>query len=136
MTIKALLQKHKNPEVWIGVDSKSMQNEIHYALSLVIVDRGNGAFSYWRKLKLKKFMSTYERLFQEVIFAIELASLIKKVTDKYRIPLEVHLDLNPKPVFMSYQVYKDAAGYLKSLGIPFRCKPEAIASTVCANKHL
>ncbi len=67
-------------------------------------------------------------------------SIIKKVLpfgfllDLYEVDLEVHADINTNPNFKSNAALHEAMGYILSMGFVFKAKPEAFASSYCANK--
>jgi predicted RNase H-related nuclease YkuK (DUF458 family) len=48
--------------------------------------------------------------------------------------MEVHADINTDPQFMSNVALKEAMGYILGMGFKFKAKPEAFASSCCANK--
>jgi predicted RNase H-related nuclease YkuK (DUF458 family) len=52
----------------------------------------------------------------------------------YDVDLEVHADINTNPMFKSNQALHEAMGYILSMGFVFKAKPEAFASSYCANK--
>ena len=50
------------------------------------------------------------------------------------VELEVHADINTDPSFKSSVALKEAMGYILGMGYAFKAKPEAFASSSCANK--
>jgi predicted RNase H-related nuclease YkuK (DUF458 family) len=54
--------------------------------------------------------------------------------DKYEVALEVHADINTDPHFQSNVALKEAMGYILSMGFVFKAKPDAFASSTCADK--
>ena len=48
--------------------------------------------------------------------------------------MEVHADINTNPNSKSNDALKEAMGYILGMGFAFKAKPEAIASSCCANK--
>jgi predicted RNase H-related nuclease YkuK (DUF458 family) len=48
--------------------------------------------------------------------------------------MEVHADINTNPSFKSHDALKDAMGYITGMGFTFKAKPDAFASSSCANK--
>ena len=43
-------------------------------------------------------------------------------------------DINTNPQFKSNEALRDAMGYILGMGFAFKAKPEAFASSSCANK--
>ena len=79
-------------------------------------------------------MSIKERMLVEVSKSIEIAYSLCELLDKYKIDLEVHADINTNPGFKSNSALSEAMGYILSMGFVFKAKPEAFASSYCANK--
>ena len=79
-------------------------------------------------------MSLKERMLNEVSKSIEIAYKLCNLLDKYNVELEVHADINTNPQFKSNIALNEAMGYILSMGFAFKAKPEAFASTYCANK--
>ena len=48
--------------------------------------------------------------------------------------LEVHADINTDPHFKSNVALKEAMGYILGMGFVFKAKPDAFASSSCADK--
>ena len=47
---------------------------------------------------------------------------------------ESFLDINTNPNFKSNDALKEAMGYILGMGFVFKAKPDAFASSSCANK--
>jgi len=84
--------------------------------------------------KMRKKMSLKERMIQEVAKAVEVAYSLCDLLDEYNVELEVHADINTDPSFKSNVALKEAMGYIVSMGFVFKAKPEAFASSSCADK--
>jgi predicted RNase H-related nuclease YkuK (DUF458 family) len=48
--------------------------------------------------------------------------------------MEVHADINTNPNFKSNDALEEAMGYILGMGFAFKAKPQAFASSSCANK--
>ena len=77
-----------------------------------------------------------ERMMKEVNKSIEIAYSLHEILQKYDIKPEIHVDINTSQNHKSNVALQDAMGYIKGMGYDFRAKPDAIASTNCANKVL
>ena len=84
--------------------------------------------------KMEMKMSLKERMINEVAKSIEIAYMLCDLLDKYDVGLEVHADINTDPSFQSNTALKEAMGYILSMGFVFKAKPDAFASTSCADK--
>lgn len=79
-------------------------------------------------------MSLKERMIMEVARSVDVAYRLCDLLDKYDVALEVHADINTDPVFESNAALKEAMGYILGMGFVFKAKPEAFASSSCADK--
>ena len=53
---------------------------------------------------------------------------------QYDVDMEVHADINTNPQFKSNDALREAMGYILGMGFAFKAKPEAFASSSCADK--
>lgn len=79
-------------------------------------------------------MSIKERMLIEVGKSIEVAYELCNIFSRYAVEMEVHADINTNPSFKSNDALKEAMGYIMGMGFAFKAKPEAFASSSCANK--
>lgn len=75
-----------------------------------------------------------ERMVYEVGKSVEVAYEIAPLLDLYEIPLEVHADINPNPLYDSNKALQQAIGYILGMGYEFKIKPEAWAASYAADK--
>jgi hypothetical protein len=121
-------------KVCIGTDSQVYGRTIYFATVIVFVRQSRGGFMYINTDKSYQAMSIKERMLTEVAKSIETAYSLCELLDKYKIDLEVHADINTNPQFKSNSALSEAMGYILSMGFVFKAKPEAFASSYCANK--
>jgi predicted RNase H-related nuclease YkuK (DUF458 family) len=70
----------------------------------------------------------------EVAKSIEIAYELCYLFTQYDVDMEVHADINTNPQFKSNDALREAMGYILGMGFAFKAKPEAFASSSCANK--
>ena len=121
-------------KVCIGTDSQVKSGTTEFATVIVFVREGKGGFMYIHQDRTTVKMSIKERMLAEVQRSIEVAYALCDLLDRYHVDLEVHADINTNPMFKSNQALHDAMGYILSMGFVFKAKPEAFASSACANK--
>lgn len=121
-------------KVCIGTDSQVKGEQIDFATVIVFLREHRGGFMYIHQEKSTKKMGIKERMLTEVSKSIETAYLLCDILDLYDVDLEVHADINTNPMFKSNAALHEAMGYILSMGFVFKAKPEAFASTNCANK--
>lgn len=121
-------------KVCIGSDSQVKGNIIEFATVIVFVREKRGGFMFIHTDKLRAGMRIKERMLTEVAKSIDIAYQLCDLLDTYDIELEVHADINTSPSFKSNTALSEAMGYILSMGFVFKAKPEAFASSYCANK--
>jgi predicted RNase H-related nuclease YkuK (DUF458 family) len=121
-------------KVCIGTDSRPMQFSAEFATVIVFLREKKGGFMFINNARHYGKMSLKERMIMEVARSIEVAYELCDLLDIYGVELEVHADINTDPSFQSNTALKEAMGYILSMGFVFKAKPEAFASTCCADK--
>lgn len=121
-------------KVCIGTDSQVRSSKIEFATVIVFLREKRGGFMFICNDQMKSGISIKERLLTEVSKSIDIAYSLCDLLDKYKVDLEVHADINTNPQFKSNDSLHDAMGYIIGMGFAFKAKPEAFASTCCANK--
>jgi predicted RNase H-related nuclease YkuK (DUF458 family) len=133
-TIKKEQAEGYRLKVCIGTDSQVIADEVHFATVIVFLREKRGGFMFISNEKLKRAMSLRERMILEVGRSVEVAYSLCELLDLYEIGLEVHADINTDPAFESNTALKEAMGYILSMGFVFKAKPDAFASSSCADK--
>lgn len=121
-------------KVCIGTDSQVKQNIVEFATAVVFVRERSGGFMYFNSFITKNHFSIKERMIHEVSKSIEIAYELCPIFDAYEIEMEIHADINTDPHFKSNDSLKEAMGYIIGMGYTFKAKPDAFASSYCANK--
>ncbi|HMI01724.1 MAG TPA: ribonuclease H-like YkuK family protein [Pedobacter sp.] len=121
-------------KVCIGTDSQVKGAVTDFATVIVLLREHHGGFMYINQDKTTQKMSIKERMLVEVQKSIEIAYSICDLLDLYDVDLEVHADINTNPMFKSNKALNEAMGYILSMGFIFKAKPEAFASSTCADK--
>lgn len=121
-------------KVCIGTDSSVRHDTVMFATVIVFLRMKKGGFMYIRPDSESRVMSLRERMILEVIRSVEVAYALCPLLDHYGVAMEVHADINTDPHFESNVALREAMGYIKGMGFAFRAKPEAFASSCCADK--
>jgi hypothetical protein len=121
-------------KVCIGTDSQVRGDDIEFATVIVFLREKQGGFMFIHNYKTSRKLSIKERMIAEVQKSIEVAYEICPLLDQYNVDLEVHADINTNPHFKSNPALSEAMGYILSMGFVFKAKPDAFASSSCANK--
>ena len=120
--------------VCIGTDSQVRGGVIEFATVIVFLREKKGGFMFIHNNKTKQTMGIRERMITEVAKSVEVAYDLCDILDAYDVALEVHADINTDPHFKSNTALKEAMGYILGMGFVFKAKPDAFASTSCADK--
>ena len=121
-------------KVCIGTDSQVKGSETEFATVIVFLREGHGGFMFIHNDKTRQQYSIKERMLVEVAKSIEIAYELCNLFTLYNVDMEVHADINTNPNFKSNDALKEAMGYILGMGFAFKAKPEAFASSSCANK--
>lgn len=121
-------------KVCIGTDSQVKGKETEFATVIVFLREGQGGFMFIHNDTTKLQYSIKERMLVEVAKSIEVAYELCELFTTYNVDMEVHADINTNPHFKSNVALNEAMGYILGMGFAFKAKPEAFASSSCANK--
>ncbi|RYY60900.1 MAG: hypothetical protein EOO05_08285 [Chitinophagaceae bacterium] len=121
-------------KVCIGTDSQVKGKETEFATVIVFLREGRGGFMFIHNDRTRQQFSIKERMLTEVAKSIDIAYQLCNLFTEYNVDMEVHADINTNPHFKSNDALKEAMGYILGMGFAFKAKPEAFASSSCANK--
>ena len=134
---QTIIREQKNGfklKVCIGTDSQKRSDVVEFASVIVFLREKKGGFMYIHNFKSYQKMSLRERMIKEVAKSVEVAYSLCDLLDKYDVALEVHADINTDPHFKSNVALNEAMGYILGMGFEFKAKPDAFASSSCADK--
>jgi predicted RNase H-related nuclease YkuK (DUF458 family) len=132
--IKRETDKGFRLKVCIGTDSQVKGQDTEFATVIVFLREGHGGFMFIHNEKTRQKFTIKERMLLEVAKSIEIAYELCNLFTIYNVEMEVHADINTSPHFKSNDALKEAMGYILGMGFAFKAKPEAFASSSCANK--
>lgn len=123
-------------KVCIGTDSQVRAAETEFATVIVFLREGRGGFMFLHTEKSNISYSLRERMLVEVSKSIEIAYELCGLFTEYDVAMEVHADINTHPNFRSNEALREATGYILGMGFAFKAKPDAFASSCCADKFV
>ncbi|MBN8783382.1 MAG: hypothetical protein ABS85_12470 [Sphingobacteriales bacterium SCN 48-20] len=121
-------------KVCIGTDSQVKGKETEFATVIVFLREGHGGFMFIHNDKTRQQFTIKERMLTEVAKSIEIAYELCALFTTYDVDMEVHADINTNPQFKSNDALREATGYILGMGFAFKAKPEAFASSCCADR--
>ena len=134
---KTIIREHEQDhklKVCIGTDSQVRGDVVEFATVIVFLREKKGGFMFIQNFNETRTMSIRERMILEVSKSVEVSYNLCELLDLYDVALEVHADINTDPSFQSNVALKEAMGYILSMGFVFKAKPNAFASSSCADK--
>jgi uncharacterized protein len=133
-TIRKEAEKGNKLKVCIGTDSQVKGRETEFATVIVFLREGHGGFMFIHNDKTEQSYTIKERMLVEVAKSIEVAYELCNLFTLYNVDMEVHADINTNPGFKSNDALREAMGYILGMGFAFKAKPDAFASSCCADK--
>ena len=133
-TIQKELEAGYRLKVCIGTDSQVRGGRVEYATVIVFLREKKGGFMFISNFAVDREMSIRERMISEVAKSVEVAYSLCDLFDRYDVEMEIHADINTDPHFESNVSLKEATGYILCMGFAFKAKPDAFASSSCADK--
>lgn len=127
-------EKGHKLKVCIGTDSQVRGETTEFASVIVFLREKKGGFMFINNDSTTQKMGLKERMIAEVAKSVEVAYALCDLLDAYNVELEVHADINTDPHFQSNTALKEAMGYILGMGFVFKAKPNAFASSSCADK--
>jgi predicted RNase H-related nuclease YkuK (DUF458 family) len=121
-------------KVCIGTDSQVKGKETEFATVIVFLREGQGGFMFIHNETTRQPYTIRERMLTEVAKSIDIAYQLCHLFTQYNVDMEVHADINTNPQFKSNDALREAMGYILGMGFAFKAKPEAFASSCCANR--
>jgi len=121
-------------KVCIGTDSQVYGTETEFATVIVFLREKHGGFMFISNERSRHQFSLKERMLTEVARSIEIAYELCDLFNRYNVDMEVHADINTNPNFKSNEALREATGYILGMGFAFKAKPDAFASSCCADK--
>lgn len=136
-TIVDIIKSKPEASVHIGTDSH-MSREVHgrhiFASVICIYEEGRGADYYFsRSVHVNVYHSLRQRIMAEVGCSVDVALMLMEHFDRNRIV--VHTDVNSSPKHATFNMLSQVKSWVTSIGLKFRCKPNAWASSGVADRH-
>lgn len=118
----------------IGTDSQVKGIQTEFATAIVFVRKGKGGFMFIKNETDCRKMTIKERMLTEVSKSVMLGHELSEVMKRCGVTIEIHVDINTASVFKSNAALNEAMGYILAMGFDFKAKPQAFASSCCADK--
>ena len=129
--VKEYLKKHEGHDVkiYLGCDSQNKQMTT-YATTIVFHVESSGCHVIYKKSRVDKINDMWTRLWGEVERSVEVALYLRENGIEIN---TIDLDYNIDPSHQSNKLVKAAVGYVESLGIQARVKPDLLPAVYAAD---
>lgn len=138
--VEGIIQKEQSLgselKVCIGTDSQEHKGRIEFASVIVFLRKKRGGFMLVEKTSTSDRISIKERMIREVAKSVQIAYRLCDILNRHNVALEVHADINTDPKFKSNTALSEAMGYILGMGYVFKAKPDAFASSSCADRFV
>ncbi|MBP7848568.1 hypothetical protein KA013_05185 [Patescibacteria group bacterium] len=129
-------EQHKGHKikVCVGTDSQVKGDFVVFATVILFLRIGKGGFMLTHKKTYETTLHINRRMVMEVTDSVEIGSAISDLLELYDVEMEIHADVNASKEHLSNKAFKEVMGYVMGSGLVFIAKPDACASTYCADK--
>jgi predicted RNase H-related nuclease YkuK (DUF458 family) len=130
--LKKYIQDHKfnNLRIYVGCDSHNKGEFTTYVTTTVIHVGDTGCHVLYDKQKVNRINDLWTRLWNEVEKSVALANYLRESGINIH---NIDLDLNDDEQYASNKLVKAARGYVESMGIKARIKPEILPAVSAAD---
>jgi predicted RNase H-related nuclease YkuK (DUF458 family) len=130
--LKNYIQDHKfsNLKIYIGCDSHNKGVHTTYVTTVVIHIGDTGCHVLYDRIKVGRINDLWSRLWNEVEKSVALANYLRENGINIH---NIDLDLNSDEKHASNKLVAAAKGYVSSMGIKARIKPEILPAVSAAD---
>ncbi len=126
-------------KIIIGSDSKIASDLTADFVTAIVVHRvGNGGKYFWRRIDFDgKFYTLRDRIWQEVLFSIELAKAMLTELQTSSAPaydFEIHVDIGTQGATKA--LIQEVVGVIRANHFEIKTKPESYAASKVADRHV
>ncbi len=125
-------------KIVIGTDSLLSPDKSADFVTAVVVRRvGNGGRYFWRRIELKHFHTLRDRIIQEVLLSLDIATdmlTALKSADAPQFDFEIHADIGENGPTRA--MLQEVVGMIRAHNFEARTKPGSYAATNIADRHV
>ena len=135
---------HKDYVLTIGSDSElydqagsKEKGKADFVTAIVIHRVGRGATYYWRRIPHQKVATLRGRMYQEVLYSLEVARQLFEFLKFQEIPnvaFEIHIDVGENGATKT--MLAELIGMIRANNFVPRTKPESYAASSVADRHV
>jgi uncharacterized protein len=82
-------------ELIVGADSQLRSRGTFFAIVITLIQQGRGGMFFYHKFQERRYTSLQQRIFQEAMYAVNLASELRQYLREHEIdlPIRLHFDI-------------------------------------------
>jgi len=130
--------KSKKYKLTIGSDSLLYRDKQADFITAIVVHRiGAGGRYFWRREKLGNFHTLRDRIYQEVVFSLDVSKEILaylKSADAPHFSFEIHVDVGDTGDTKT--LIQEMTGMIRAMNYEVATKPHSYAASSIADKHV
>lgn len=128
--VSEYLAANKDTVLYVGCDSQNKGEVTNYVTTIVMHVGSTGCHVIYNREVVPRIYDMWTRLWNEVEKSVQVALYLKE----FGVEVDnIDLDLNEDPNYGSNKLVQAATGYVKSLGIAARIKPEVLPACHAAD---
>ena len=120
--------------VAIGTDAQRRGKRHKFATVIAVITEGHGGQIVYSTKYESGSLSMNDKLLNEVYTSMDVAYELSSMLDKMGIKPEIHVDINSNPNHPSNKMLAQSVGYILGMGYDYKVKPDAYASSYCADR--
>ena len=126
-----ILKENPSVEIHIGSDSQNGRRKTVYDVVIAYRYGFRGVHYIHSRMQVKKIRDIYDRLFQEAVISIEVATWLKEQMPS--IQIQIDMDYNGDERHISNKLIGSTKGWAESLGFSVNVKPDNQIATRAAD---
>jgi len=132
--VRAEREKGYTVNIAIGTDAQRRGKRHKFATVIAVMSEGKGGKIIYSTFYDKGELTMTDKLLAEVYKSMDVAYELAPTLAKLNIKPEIHVDINSNPNHPSNKVLKQSVGYILGMGYDYKVKPDAYASSYCADR--
>lgn len=132
------LEPKREYKIIVGSDSEKRPGDKADFVTAVVVHRvGNGGRYFWRHLEAGNIHTLRDRMWQEVLFSIELSkelAVLLKNAGLEKCAFEVHVDVGENGATKT--MIQELVGAVRANNFEAKTKPDSFAASKVADRHV
>ena len=121
-------------ELIVGADSQLRSRGTFFAIMITLIKQGRGGMFFYHKIQERRYTSLQQRIFQEALYAVGLASELRQYLHEHSIdiPIRLHFDIGKNGPTRKF--IHSLLSLAESNHFPAEIKPHSFCASTIADK--